>query len=363
MADDRVTVLINGKSFGGWEQVSITRSLDNAAAGFQLAVSERFPGQSQPLRIIPGDACEVRIGSDLVVTGFVDKVEPSYDRGSHSIMVAGRSATADLVDCSVEPPFSTISNLTILQIADRLAKPYGVDIVDALGGQTEALESFDLNVGDTVFAVISKLAALKACIVTDDEKGRLLLTRAGTAKASTALRSGENGNILSGRGAFDHSGRYRKYICSGQGKGNDQNFGAAVSELEATVEDRGVKRNRTLYIRAEGTADLKKVQDRARWEASSRIGKSVSLTLNVQGWRQGNGDLWKVNHLVLIKDPLLTVDGEFLISSVTYSLNESGTICTMTAVPKSAYELIPEQAKPTKDVGVYKSLAASGKLQ
>ncbi|MDR4485406.1 MAG: hypothetical protein R3B95_19775, partial [Nitrospirales bacterium] len=170
-------------------------------------------------------------------------------------------------------------------------------------------------------------------------------------------------NILSGRGSFDHSGRYRKYICSGQGTGNDQNYAAAVSELEATVEDRGVKRNRTLYIRAEGTADLKKVQDRARWESSSRIGKSINLTLNVQGWRQGNGDLWKVNHLVLIKDPLLTVDGEFLISSVTYSLNESGTICTMTAVPKAAYELIPEQSNPTKDIGVFKDLHASGALQ
>lgn len=358
-----VTVIINGKSFGGWEQVSITRSLENAAAGFQLAVSERFPGQSQPLRIIPGDGCQVKIGDDLVITGYVDKVNPSHDKGAHTIMVSGRSKTADLVDCAVEPPFSTISNLTILQIADKLAKPYGVDIVDALKGETEPIESVDLNVGDTVFAVISKLAAMKACLVTDDEKGRLLITRAGTAKATTALRSGKDGNILSGSGNFDVSQRYRNYTCDGQGKGNDLNYGAAVSEVVATVEDQGVKRNRTLYIRAEGTADLKKVQDRARWEASSRIGKSISLTLNVQGWRQGNGDLWKVNHLALVKDPLLTVDGEFLISSITYSLNASGTITSMTLTPKSAYELEPTQSKPTKDVGTYRQLVESGKLQ
>ncbi len=190
--------------------------------------------------------------------------------------------------CAVEGPFSTISNLNILQIADLLAKPYGVDIVDNLKGETEPIEEFNVNVGSTVFAEISRAAGVKGCSVTDDEKGRLLITRAGTAKASTALRSGPNGNILSGSGNFDISQRYRKYVCDGQGKGNDQNFGAAVSEVEATVEE-GVKRNRTLHIRGEGLMDLKKAQDRARWEASSRMGKSVSLTLNVQGWRQDNG--------------------------------------------------------------------------
>lgn len=368
MADQKnlVTVLINGRSFGGWESVSITRSLDNAAAGFQLSVSERFPGQNQPLNIIPGQACQVRIGGDLVITGYVDAVNPSHDGNSHRIGVTGRSKTQDLIDCSVQPPWGSISSLTLLQIADRLAQPYGVDIVDALKGQSEFIEKFDLNVGDTVLSVLSKLAALKAAILTDDEQGRLLITRAGKARASTALRSGPDGNILAGTGSFNHAARFRTYTVVGQGPGSDLNSGATVSAIEATAEDLGVKRNRTLVVRAEGAADLQKAQDRARWEASSRSGKASTITLTVQGWRQASGDLWRINHLVRVNDPLLTIDGEFLISGVTYNLSEQGTLTTLTVVPKAAYELIPEApTSATKGVGIdtqIKALKKSGQL-
>ena len=352
-----VSILVNGKAYGGWESVSITRSLENASASFQLSVTERFPGQRQPLRIVPGDACQVRIDEDLVITGYVDQVNPSHDASSHSISVSGRSKTADLIDCAVRPPWASIYNQTILQIADRLAQPFGVDIVDNLKGKTEPLSQFDMNPGDTVFSTIAKLASLKACLVTDDEKGRLLLTRAGSAKASTPLRSGPGGNILSGSGTFEQSSRFRSYIVIGQGKGDDQNFGSAVSEILAEAQDLGVKRNRATVIRAEGTVDLQKAQDRARWEASARVGKSATLTLNVQGWRQENGDLWKVNHLAYVKDDLLTVDGEFLISAVNYVLGASGTIATLTLSPKAAYELIPEEPKTaTKGIGVWEEL-------
>ena len=356
MKQNLVSILVNGKAYGGWESVSITRSLENASASFQLAVSDRFPGQRQPLRIVPGDACQVRIDEDLVITGYVDQLNPSHDASSHNISVTGRSKTADLIDCAVEPPWASIYNQTILQIADLFAQPYGVDIVDNMKGKTEPIPQFDANVGDSVFSTISRLASLKACLVTDDEKGRLLITRAGSAKASTPLRTGQGGNILSGSGSFDQSGRFRRYIVIGQGKGDDLNHGEAVSGILVEAQDLGVKRNRATVIRAEGTVDLKKAQDRARWEASSRVGKSASVTLNVQGWRQQNGDLWKVNHLAHVLDPLLTVDGEFLIVSVNYVLGSQGTLTTMTLSPKAAYELIPADPDPTKDIGVYSEL-------
>ncbi|MCA9469558.1 MAG: hypothetical protein KC643_29510 [Nitrospira sp.] len=356
MKNNLVSILVNGKAYGGWESVSITRSLENAAAGFQLAVSDRFPGQRQPLRIIPGDACQVRIDEDLVITGYVDQVNPSHDANSHSIAVTGRSKTADLIDCSDEPPWSSIHNQTILQIAHRMAQPFGVDIVDNLKDKTEPLSQFDSNPGDTVFSTISRLASRKGCLVTDDEKGRLLLTRAGSAKASTMLRTGQGGNILSGSATFDQSNRFKRYIVIGQGKGDDFNHGEAVAGIMAEAQDLGVKRNRPIVIRAEGTVDLKKAQDRARWEAAARVGKSLNLTLTVQGWRQENGDLWRVNHLVYVLDPILTVDGEFLIVSVNYVLGSQGTLTTLTLSPKAAYELIPSDPDPTKDIGVYEEL-------
>lgn len=88
--------------------------------------------------------------------------------------------------------------------------------MDALKGQTEPIEGFNMNVASTVFSDISRVAAMKGASVTDDEQGQLLITRTGTAKASTAIRSGPNGNILAGSGDFDIFGRYRNYVSTGQ---------------------------------------------------------------------------------------------------------------------------------------------------
>ena len=53
---------------------------------------------------------------------------------------------------------------------------------------------------------------------------------------------------------------------------------------------------------------------------------------------------------------LSILDGEFLIVSVNYVLSSQGTLTTMTLSPKAAYELIPSDPDPTKDIGVYEQL-------
>ena len=56
-----------------------------------------------PRRIRPGDLCQVFIGNDLVLTGFVDATPIRYDGNAVGVGVKGRSKTADLVDCCPVP--------------------------------------------------------------------------------------------------------------------------------------------------------------------------------------------------------------------------------------------------------------------
>ena len=343
-----VTLKIAGASYGGWTQVGVTRSLEQASAGFTVSVSERFPGQNQPLGVRPGDPCEVLIDNDLVITGYVDRVSPSYDTSSHAISVSGRSKTQDLIDCAVLPPFDPILNQTILEIANRLAEPYGVDIVDALGGETEPIPQVDVNPGEKVFEVISKLAAMKGCLVTDDSRGRLLLTRAGTSKAHSSLQFGRN--ILTGSLVFDHTQRFKEYRVHGKGSTASEDFGNPSSSISSIALDQGVRRNRVHIVRAESGLDQKRADDRARWEAATRSGRAIAATYTVQGWRQENGELWKVNQLIFVEDPKGTLNGEFLIVQVGFSLSSQGLITTLQIAPKQSYELIPTVPKSVNDL-------------
>ena len=97
---NQVRLVVNGQEFGGWKSVRIEGGIERQARSFDLEVTDRWPGQTDiPRRIRPFDACQVFIGNDLVLTGYVDATPIKYDGKSVGVGVKGRSKTADLVDC------------------------------------------------------------------------------------------------------------------------------------------------------------------------------------------------------------------------------------------------------------------------
>lgn len=366
MTDDRnrVRLLVNGTDFGGWKSVGIAAGIDRQARDFDLSVTDRWPGSDVPRRIAPGDACQVFIGADLVLTGYVDGTPISYDAKSVTVGVKGRSKTADLVDCSAIHEPGQFKGRKVEQIAAELAAPYGVAVVAAVDTGA-AIADHQIQQGESVFESIDRMLKLRALLSTDDADGRLVLTRAGSARAATDLVVGEN--LLTGSASLDCKDRFSEYRIKGQrtadGAGDeDEDAGddgggpdigaftadaAATSQVAAVHADTGIKRKRVLVIVADGQPDGGTARERARWEAAHRAGKSFETSYTVQGWRQADGRLWVPNELVRVRDPIIGFDLEMLISAVSYSLSESGSVTTLTVAPKAAYELLPEtpQAK------------------
>ncbi|MNW14852.1 phage late control protein GPD [compost metagenome] len=73
----------------------------------------------------------------------------------------------------------------------------------------------------------------------------------------------------------------------------------------------------------------------------------MTTTYQVQGWRQSNGDLWRHNTLVRVIDPVLEIDGDMLISKVTYSLSAQGSITTLQVAPPHTFDANPIPPKNT----------------
>src|SRR5262249_8845001 len=93
---------IEGTDYAGRLAIRVRRNLEQGAAEFACEVTERWPGKAQPWPIKPGDACQVLLDGQVVVSGFVDVYAPSFDARSHRVEVRGRSATADAYDSSIE---------------------------------------------------------------------------------------------------------------------------------------------------------------------------------------------------------------------------------------------------------------------
>ncbi len=357
---DLAALKVLGREFAGWTRLEVVASLENAARSFSFEAAERWSGEVSPLRIRPGSDAEVFLGEDLVVSGYIDSLDVSYAGREHVVSVAGRSRTADLVDCAAVAGKSW-RNTKIEAIAKDLAATYNVT-VKAEVDTGDPIKRHKTQRGETVYDAIERMARLRALLVTDDPDGSLLLTRAGsfaetvagvvvfsqtgTTDATTALVLGEN--ILAGSAVFDVSERFSEYRVKGQLAGDDLNFGE-VLQTDGESEDTDIERTRILLLDAEARADKARCKLRAAWEAATRYGKSLRLSYVVQGWRQGDGRLWEPNQLVTVVDDYAGIDGEFLAIEVAYRLDEGGSFTTIQLAPIEGYEpLAPHKPRPRK---------------
>ncbi|MDI2141751.1 MULTISPECIES: phage baseplate assembly protein [unclassified Pseudomonas] len=343
--DNRVTLTVGDMEYGGWKSVQITADLERQFRTFKLDITWQWPGQTVDQRIKAGDPCEVRIGKDLVLTGYVFKAPISYDGRQISLSIEGSSKTQDLVDCAARNNPGQWQDQSLLNIVQALAMEYALMVVNEIP-ETARLSKHTIVPGETAFQSIDRLLSLYRVFSTDDAEGRLVLARPGSGgRASDALELGKN--ILSANAPMDFSQVFSEYRVIGQQKGNDKKSGAASSEVESTAADLSFKRRRTTIINEGSQLTFELAQQRAQWESATRMGRALTTTYQVQGWRQSNGDLWRHNTLVRVKDPVLGFDEDMLISKVTYSLSAQGSVTTLQVAPPHTFDANPTPPKKT----------------
>jgi prophage tail gpP-like protein len=339
MADtvDRVTLSVGGRIFGGWKRVEIRRSIETFAGGFELEVTERWPGQPAQQLIRTGAACTLRIGSDTVITGYVDAVGPSYTPASHTIRVSGRDAAGDLVDCSAANEPGEWRGRRLEEIAKELCAPFKIPVRTEVSTGAP-FQSFRLNDGETVAGAIERMCRHRGVLRMSDGLGGIKFARAGAARAPESLVLGRN--VKEGGGDFNDSDRFSHYTVKGQRPGADFLTADQVVGPSGKAQDKNMGRYRPLIILAEDAGDEASYATRARWEANVRFGRARRATYTVQGWR-ANGALWQANSMTRVSDAFLGIDEDMLIAEVGFKLDEQGSESRISVTRREAFDLIP----------------------
>ena len=337
---DDVVLLINGQAYAGWQDVRITRGVERLPSDFELQLTDVYASDPDVLQIKPGDQCVVKIGRDAAVTGYVDTVQISVTRNQHEIRVTGRSKCADLVDCSAEWPGGQIVGSSVLEIARKLAAPYGitVDAVDDPGGP---IPQFNLMRGESPYDILERLCRFRQLLLYDDVDGNLVLAKGSTASAASGFRQGIN--VESATAAFTMHERFSEYRCYLQPVALFKDLGDGV-DLIASQPDQAVPRHRLKILIAEaGGVDWENVaKDRTSWEASRRWGRSSAVRVTTDAWRDKSGALYEPNILVGLDLPTLKITGKrWAISEVTYRKGADGTHCELVAMPPQAFQPAP----------------------
>lgn len=369
---NKVSIEVDGTQYGGWKSARIDIGIDRVCRGFVLSVTDSFPGNTKFSRLQPGQKVTLKIGTETVCTGYITSTPISYDAKSISIQIQGKSKTVDLVDCcspwaavlpkrtansSAADQWSDVKtegknatpevrssksvntswhNQTTAQIISDLCAPYGIKVICEIEDFNSKLTNFTVNPGEKVVDSINRLLTKENLVITDNEFGDLVITNpAKTISEFEYLEIGKN--ILSGSANFDTSKTFSTYAVLGQHKGSDLEFGKLASQDKGIAYEPSVQRYRLLVIKDTGQSSCSIARNRAQFEQNFRKAQVFESTHTVQGWRQSNQKLWRVNTQVKITDPILNLSGIYLIRELSFTIDSSGLKTVITTISPDAY--------------------------
>ncbi|OVZ81336.1 phage baseplate assembly protein [Yersinia kristensenii] len=356
MNDERVsddlTLEVGGRAITGWSKIQVTRSIEKLPSSFELSLMDRYPASEWQQWVNPGDACVVKLGNDAVLTGYIDSWDNKISGTTHEVTAKGRSKCQDLVDCSAEWPNSVISQSTVLQIAQKLAEPYGINVTSDITDMA-VVPKFTLNWGETAQAVIEHVTRWAALLYYDQPDGNLYLTRVGQRKAASGVEQGVN--ILSANLHTDINQRFIDYTgvalssnaMARRPASGGNNISALVRTQDTELAQQLPNRHRNKIIIVESTMNSENlVRNSLDWSINRNNGRSKMLSVQVDHWRDRNNQLWETNSLIPITIPSMGLKNElWLLSSVTYLKDANGTVANMTLMPPEAFAVQPYKIK------------------
>lgn len=351
MTDD-VTIVTGGVAWGGWQGIEIMRGIETVPASFSLHGTERYPGDAgdKTVDIKTGSPAQIRIGSDTVITGYVDLTDRVVAPGQHAIAVTGRSKLADLVDCSGFTRQWQFNNLTLLSIAQAICVPFGISVT-APDGDSAAQPSVSIIVTETGFELLEEVARWSTKLLYDDTDGNLVIANVGSEAHASGVVEGQNVQAMRATVNISEcfteiAAVWRDTAILEDGAGTTtvpEVFKVEAKDGNWPARADGPARYRPLLIVSEqGPGMDQVVPKRIQWEMARRWGRSQVVTVTVDSWRDGAGNLWTPNWLVPVNLPSIKFpDAMLLLVSVRYLRDEQGTRAELTLMPPEAMAPMP----------------------
>lgn len=347
-----ISIYVNGELYSNFVKYEIFRSIDNASGEFKLGFSnsgkEYFP-------IGKGDACEIWIDDKKIMTGFLNSIGGYYDHESSEYGARGRDKIQDLIDSSIKGSVDFKASTDIITLFKRVFSVNGITGINVKLQEGLTVKSFSSSelisaeVGENAFEFLEKHCRMRQVLITSDNNGDIVLTRAGNDKYETMLKNendGEENNIIRAEFEDNDASRFREYIVMSQANTIDQLFNDSSLSKKSIANDTNVRLGRVTVINTEITSDIQTNKDRAKWESNIRRTKGFQYNCRIPSFYLDAKKtiLIEPNHLIQVIDDMFGIDAELLIKSCRYSQSvDGGTATDLELVNKDAFTLEEEQ--------------------
>lgn len=351
-SNNDVTITVGGMRIGGWEAVRITRGVERMPPDFDIILTERYPSQPTESIVKPGMPCVVKIGGDVVITGYVDRYMPSIEPHQHQVRIMGRGKGQDLVDCAAGITPDGIGPMQLaamptLDIAQRLAKPFGITVTSKAGSGKQ-IQQININLGETPWDLIERVTRYSQLLAYEGTDGNLILAQAASEKMASGFDEGVN--VQRAEPIYSMDQRYSVYYGALISFNSFMQIDGPDGNTFLAAKDPNVPRFRPMVVVSEQFQDgTSLAQARAVWEMTRRWGRSQAVRVTVDSWRDSAGKLWTPNALAYVGLPSLKLvpTDPLVIAEVTFLRDpETGTTAEVVLMPKDAFSPEPTLVQP-----------------
>ena len=347
-----LSIYTNGKLYHNFTSYEFLDSLANASGEFAFKATNTV-GQEFPFS--KGDACEIFIDNNKVMSGFLNMVGGTSDPETHEIRIAGRSKIQDVIDSSIKGNLDFKNSTDILTVFRKVFTLNGITGINVKlqDGLTirrfSQKELISAKTGDNAFDFLASYCRIRQVLITSDENGDIILTRAGSEKYETILlkeKEGEENNILRSDFEDNDSSRFNEYIVLSQSNPIAQKFDVNyVGKQNSPVVDSNIRTGRVLVVNTEITSDVQTNTDRAKWESNIRRTKGFQYNCRIRNYYLDAKSkvLIKSNRIIQVIDDTFGINSELLIKSCRYIKSPEGTFTDINLVNKDAFTLEEQQ--------------------
>lgn len=305
----KLELKVNNKKYSGWENVSISKSMQSIAHIFSMDI---FKGDQ--VSIEDDDLIQILVDDKVFFTGYLDDMTLGISDTKKPLSISGRSKAVDLIDCNISEN-KQYNKQNIKQIISDLISPFNITVSSIL--TLEPLEVFNTKIGETYFDAINRLCKQTNTLPISDDDGNIQIIKNQNNEISKILKDQDFKEIF-----------YPKLLSQRFSEYTYKKESAITDVTDGTIKDTTVKRFRPFV--GVNTED-KDNTDLAQWQKNQNNVEEVSLTAVVKGW-----DL-QINTIVKLETEI--VNNSFLVKDITYNKSDNGTISNVTFVSKDLYNV------------------------
>ena len=349
LVEDDLKIITSGLEITGWQRIVVRTGLQLMPWSFLIETTEFYPGDANAIAITPGADCEVYLGQDLVITGYIVTVDREVRPNGHVVRVTGASKSIDLVEPSADLQTFQINNTGAEKLTAKLCADYGIPVTMIGYSDTIVIPQFAVNLTDTPYSIIDRVCRAAAVLFYDRPDGGIVLSKVGSEQAASGFVEGEHVEQWSYTSSMEARFSQIRVVLLGTAPlfnaPDMADLGGQMSDLTnlAKATDAGVGRHRSLILVAEQGDYLYTVaKQRAQWEVNRRYARSQVVSVTADSWRDASGKLWTVNTLAPVYLPSVkcTPRAPLLIAEVVFRLDDDGRHADVTLLPPAAF--IPE---------------------